>query len=121
MPDIDNDPPPDGVIQSQEASLPAPTRAPSGDEMAAMADTPGPSDEELDERQRRMGTRRKPAGPTGDGGGIGAMAGEIDTPSDVPETDVQQASEIDPENFNPDDAGGGDDEGLEPFESSERD
>ena len=120
MPDIDNAPP-DGVIQSEEASLPAPTRAPSGDEVAAMADAPGPSDEELDERQRRLGTRRKPAGPTDDSDGIGAMNTALDTPSDVPETDVQEASAIDPETFNADEAGDDDDEGLEPLESSEPD
>jgi hypothetical protein len=118
----DNNDEPDGVIQADVARLPAPTRAPSEDEMANMADTPGLTDEELDERQRRLGTRRKPAGPTGDGSSTGAMDGALETPSDVPETDVQRAAEVDPETFNADDNSGGDDDGgAEPLESSERD
>jgi hypothetical protein len=111
----------EGTIQAEVGRLPAPTRAPedAGLSNTREVTTPALSDEELDERQRLLGTRRKPAGP-GDDGTRAERFGD-EEPSDVPETEVGNAAELDPEN--PDGRGGNDDDddgGPEPLESSER-
>jgi len=66
--------------QLGEAHRQSPVRA------AAVANAAAVSAELLDERQRRIGERRKPAGPP-HAVVRGAAAMEVEEPSDVPPTD----------------------------------
>lgn len=96
------------TIETGMARLPAATPAPPADVLADEMTTPALSEEDLEERQRLLGTRRKPAGPPL-GGPQGAQDEALDTPADVPPTDVDEARSADQDNEEP-----------EPFESSER-
>lgn len=105
---------PDGTMQTGTAKLP-PAKRPSPGEAAAMSDeTPELSDEELDARQRRLGTKRKPAGPPLEGPQGAAVVD--DTPADVPPTDVVTPAESDAESPPGDDSRRGN---SGPLESSE--
>jgi hypothetical protein len=79
----------DGVIEAGVASLPEPQCAPpEGLAPAEAFQQPALSEEELRERQDAMGTRRRPAGPSLEGGPLSALSAIEEHPSDVPETDV---------------------------------
>ena len=109
-----NDPTDDsGTVETGVARLPAATPAPPDPGLSDEMTPPGLSEEELEERQRLMGTRRKPAGPPLRGP-EGAQDEALDTPADVPPTDVGEARSVDPSRE------GLDNENPEPFESSER-
>jgi len=80
----------DGAIEAGVARLPEPQRAPpEGLAPAEAVQQPALSEEELRERQAAMGTHRRPAGPSLEGGPLSATI--EDHPSDVPETDVTPA------------------------------
>ena len=82
----------DGVIEAEVARLPEPHRAPrEGLAQAEAFQQPALSEEELRERQAAMGTRRRPAGPSLEGGPLSALSAIEEHPSDVPETDVTPA------------------------------
>lgn len=84
----------DGVIEAGVASLPEPQCAPpEGLAQAAALEQPALSEEELRERQDAMGTRRRPAGPSLEGGPLSALSATEEHPSDVPETDVTPAED----------------------------
>lgn len=102
----------DETIETDVARLPAATPAPPAARLADEMTPPALSEEDLEERQRRMGTRRKPAGPSLRG--PGAQDEALDTPADVPPTDISEAISADQAEEHPDD------ERLEPLESSER-
>ena len=109
-----NDPTDDsGAIETGVARLPAATPAPPDAGLTDEMTTPALSEEDLEERKRLLGTRRKPAGPPL-GGPEGTQDEALDTPADVAPTDVSEAISADQS-----------EEGLEnarpePFESSER-
>ena len=110
----------EGTVETGVATLPAATRAPENVLAEAEAmQQPALSDEDLRKRQEALGTRRKPAGPLledGPGGAVVAAAA-LDQGAGVPETDVSETPEYDPENP----TGGGAVAGAnEPLESSER-
>ena len=100
-------------IETGVARLPAATPAPPVAILIDEMTTPALSEEELEERQRLLGTRRKPAGPPLEGP-EGSMAEALDIPVDVPPTDVSAAISADQAGESPED------EGPEPLESSER-
>lgn len=101
------------TIETGVARLPAATPAPPSARGTEEAPPPPLSEEDLEERQRLLGTRRKPAGPPL-AGARGAQDEALDTPADVPPTDISEAISADQteESF--------DAERPEPFESSER-
>jgi hypothetical protein len=79
----------DGTIEAEVASLPEPQFAPpEGLEAAEDIQEPALSEEELQERQDAMGTRRRPAGPPLEGG---PLSDAKEHASDVAETDVMPA------------------------------
>lgn len=81
----------DGAIEAEVARLPEPQGAPpEGLATAEAVQQPALSDEELQQRQDAMGTRRRPAGPPLEGGPLSETA---EQPSDVPETDVTPAED----------------------------
>jgi hypothetical protein len=102
-----------GTIETGTARLPAATPAAPAAGLADEMTTPALSEEDIEERQRLLGTRRRPAGPPL-GGPEGIQDEALDTPADVPPTDVSEAISADPSREGPDN------EGPEPFESSER-
>ncbi|HKR63271.1 MAG TPA: hypothetical protein VJZ00_06025 [Thermoanaerobaculia bacterium] len=117
MPDQQND---DNAVETGEARLPEPTRAPARARAALedeMAQQPALSDDELQRRQDALGTKRKPAGPQLDRGPAPGAAAMVERTEDVPETDVSEAPSFDPED--PEGAGGGGGRENEPLESSE--
>ncbi len=100
-----------GTLETGVARLPAATPAPPAAGLTDEMFTPALSEEDLEERQRLLGTRRKPAGPPLRDP-EGALEEAFDTPADVPPTDVEEALSPDPEDL--------DNDRPEPFESSER-
>jgi hypothetical protein len=101
------------TVETGVARLPAATPAPPDTGFADEMTTPALSEEDLEERQRLLGTRRKPAGPPLSGP-RGAQDEALDTPADVPPTDISEAISADQAEEHLDN------EGPEPFESSER-
>lgn len=82
----------DGMIEAAVARLPEPQYAPpEGLALAEAIQQPALSEEELRERQEAMSTRRRPAGPSLEGGPLSALSAIDEHPSDVPETDVTPA------------------------------
>jgi len=82
----------DGAIEAEVARLPEPQCAPpEALAQAEAAQQPALSEEELQERQDAMGTRRRPAGPPLEGGPVSPLSDIEQHPSDVPETDVTPA------------------------------
>jgi len=69
--------------QIGDAQKPSPARAAAAHTAAVSADL-------LDERQRRIGERRKPAGPAHTEA-LGARSVEQEEPSDVPPTDCDDS------------------------------
>ena len=79
----------DGAIEAEVASLPEPQFAPpEGLAVAEDIQQAALSEEELQERQDAIGTRRRPAGPPLEGG---PLSDAEEHPSDVAETDVMPA------------------------------
>ncbi len=84
----------DGVIEAGVATLPEPQRAPpEGLAQAEALQQPALSEEELRKRQEALSTRRRPAGPSLEGGPLSALSAIEEHPSDVPETDVTPAED----------------------------
>lgn len=113
MPQSDDPMDDSGPLETGTARLPPATPAPPTPETADEMTIPALSDEQIEERQRLLGTRRKPAGPPL----VSPEAAQdeaFETPSDVPPTDVSEAIPADLSRE------GLDNEGPEPFESSER-
>ncbi|HYX27151.1 MAG TPA: hypothetical protein VE863_01190 [Pyrinomonadaceae bacterium] len=77
----------DGVIEAGVAQLPEPQSAPP-EGLAPAEEQPPLSKEELQARQDAISTRRRPAGPSLEGGPLSEVQ---EQPSDVPETDVMPA------------------------------
>jgi hypothetical protein len=79
-----------GTIETEVGRLPEATRAPEGFALAEAMQQPTLSDEELQQRQAAIGTRRKPDGPPRDEG----LLDDANTqPSDVPETETTPSGE----------------------------
>ncbi len=114
MPQPDDSTDDNTTLETGVARLPAATPAlPEAGLMDEMT-IPALSEEELEERQRLLGTRRKPAGPPLRGP-EGVQDEALDTPADVPETEVSEAVAADQPSEDRDN------DGPEPSESSERD
>jgi hypothetical protein len=90
MPQL-KDPTEDGEsIETGVARLRAATPAPAEAGLAEEMTTSALSEEELEERQRLLGTRRRPAGPPLRGP-QGVQDEALDTPADVPPTGISAA------------------------------
>lgn len=110
-----NDPSDDNdALETGVARLPVATPAPANAGLVDEMTTPALSEEELEERQRLLGVRRKPAGPPLRGP-EGVQDEALDAPPDVPETDVSEAIPADQSSEDRDN------DRPEPFDSSERD
>src|SRR5688500_14605910 len=92
MPQTDDPNDESGTSETGVGRLPAATPAPPAAQLTDEMSTPALSEEELEERQRLMGTRRKPAGPPLRSP-AGALEEDLDTPADVPPTEVSEAAE----------------------------